>query len=341
MPAAEKNLEALPYDDANAEAWDAFLRTTTNGTLFHTRAFLNYHPADRFDDDSLFFLKGGKIIAVFPAAIRRDDKSNILRSHPGASYGGLVVRSTLSLRDADRLVQHLVEYAQQRGYAGVEMTLPPQIYYFRPSNYLDFSLYQNGFVYRKREVSSVIPLDVPPRSATLKNCGIGAEPPLMIELFSPASRRAVRRAEKLGVQVGESDDFAEFYKILKKNLSLRHNVQPAHTLEELKTLKKLFPEKIRLFASRFDGKMIAGIVVFICNERVALAFYVSHDETYQKYRGVNLVFNEVIRWCAEQHFRFLDFGIFTVNMEPNWGLCRFKESFGASGVFRDTLIRQF
>jgi hypothetical protein len=327
VPAAEKNLEVLPYDDANAEAWDAFLRTATNGTLFHTRAFLNYHPADRFHDDSLFFLKDGKIIAVFPAAIRRDDKANILRSHPGASYGGLVVRSTLSLRDAVRLVQHLVEYAQQRGYAGVEMTLPPQIYYFRPSNYLDFALFQNGFAYRKREVSSVIPLDVPA--------------PLMVELFSSASRRAVRRAEKLGVQVGESDDFAEFYKILKKNLSLRHDVKPAHTLEELKTLKKIFPEKIRLFASRFDGKMIAGIVVFICNERVALAFYVSHDETYQKYRGVNLVFNEAIRWCAEQHFRFLDFGIFTVNMEPNWGLCRFKESFGASGIFRDTLIRQF
>jgi len=327
VPAAEKNLEALPYDEENAEAWDAFLSTTTNGTIFHTRAFLNYHPADRFDDGSLFFLKGSKIIAVFPAAVRRDDKSNILRSHPGASYGGLVVRSTLSLRDAFRLVQHLVEYAKQRGYAGVEMTLPPQIYFFRPSNYLDFALYQNGFVYRKREVSSVIPLDVPP--------------PLMIELFSAESRRAVRRAEKLGVQVGESDDFAEFYKILKKNLSLRHNVQPAHTLEELKTLKKLFPGKIRLFASRLDGKMIAGIVVFICNERVALAFYVSHDETYQKYRGVNSVFNEVIRWCAEQHFRFLDFGIFTVNMEPNWGLCRFKESFSASGIFRDTLIRQF
>jgi len=324
---AEKNLEIFPFDEENAEAWDAFVNATTNGTLFHTRAFLRYHPAGRFHDDSLIFLKGGKVLAVFPAAVRSDDKTNILRSHPGASYGGLVVRSTLSLRDAMRLVQQLVEYAKQCGYAGVEMTLPPQVYYFRPSNYLDFALYQNGFVYRKREVSSVIPLDVPP--------------PLMIELFSAESRRAVRRAEKLGVQVGESDDYAEFYKILKRNLSLRHNVKPAHTLEELITLKKLFPEKIRLFASFVDEQMIAGIVVFSCNDRVALAFYVSHDEAYQKYRGVNLVFNEVIRWSAEQHFRFLDFGIFTVNMEPNWGLCRFKESFGASGIFRDTLIRQF
>jgi len=324
---AEKNLEVAPYHDEDAEAWDAFVATTTNGTLFHTRAFLRYHPADRFRDDSLFFRKDGKALAIFPAGVRSDDKTNILRSHPGASYGGFIVRASLSLRDATRLVQHLLEYAKQRGYAGVEMTLPPQIYYIQPSNYLDFALYQNGFVYRKREVSSVIPLDLPPAS--------------MIEKFSEESRRAVHRAEKLGVKAGESDDFAEFYKILEKNLGLRHNVKPAHTLEELMALKRMFPDKIRLFASSVDEKMIAGIVVFICNPRVALAFYVSHDEAYQKYRGVNLVFNEVIRWSAEQGYRFLDFGIFTVNMEPNWGLCRFKESFGASGIFRDTLIRQF
>ena len=34
---------------------------------------------------------------------------------------------------------------------------------------------------------------------------------------------------------------------------------------------------------------------------------------------------------------FLDFGIFTVNEKPNMGLARFKESFGAGGVLRDTL----
>lgn len=30
-------------------------------------------------------------------------------------------------------------------------------------------------------------------------------------------------------------------------------------------------------------------------------------------------------------------GIFTGNEDPNWGLARFKESFGAQGVFRDSL----
>ena len=34
-------------------AWDEFVESSNNGTLFHTRKFLNYHPEDRFLDHSL------------------------------------------------------------------------------------------------------------------------------------------------------------------------------------------------------------------------------------------------------------------------------------------------
>ena len=82
--------------------------------------------------------------------------------------------------------------------------------------------------------------------------------------------------------------------------------------------------------------MIAGVVLFICNEKVVLAFYISHDEQYQEYRGLNLLFYEIIKWGIFNGFNFLDFGTFTLNQAPNWGLARFKESFGAQGVFRDS-----
>ena len=52
----------------------------------------------------------------------------------------------------------------------------------------------------------------------------------------------------------------------------------------------------------------------------------------------NRLFRDVIEDSIRRGFRYLDFGIFTVNMEPNFGLARFKESFGSSGLFRDTLI---
>ncbi|MFQ5824218.1 MAG: GNAT family N-acetyltransferase [bacterium] len=305
--------------------WDKFVWASNNGTFFHTRKFLNYHPQNRFNDCSLIFKKEHKWLAVLPAAVIQDHGKKILSSHAGASFAGPVFKSSLSFKDTFRLVESVIEFANERAFKQIKVTLPPQIYHWRPSNYLDFALLESGFTYLKREVSSVIPLD------------FAEEDTLMI--FSPESRRAVRKAQKLGIQSMESDDFENFYAILKNNLKLRHNVQPVHSLDELLLLRKIFPDRIKLFAAIIESQMIAGIVVFVCNEKVALAFYVSHNEEMQKYRGINYLFCHVIRWAIRCRLRFLDFGIFTVNMKPNWGLARFKESFGAQGIFRDTLVK--
>ena len=151
----------------------------------------------------------------------------------------------------------------------------------------------------------------------------------------------MRKAVKQGVTIRESEDWSGFYDILKENLNIRHNVQPTHTLDELLKLKDLYPEQIRLFGAYHEDMLVAGVVNFSVNKDVVLAFYISHDEKYQNLRSVNLLFYEIITWCHKNQFRYLDFGIFTVNMEPNFGLGRFKENFGASGVFRDTFELNF
>lgn len=315
------------FHERYQDAWDKTIWGSNNGTIFHTRQFLSYHPKSRFQDFSLIFKKGRKRIALLPAAIKQGGGRKIFISHPGASMGGPVYNYSISIKDTFSVVAALIGFAKSKGISEIVMTLPPEIYHSRPSNYLDFALIENGFTYLKREISSVIPLDFAEEDTLL--------------IFSPESRRAVRKAIKAGVEVCESDDFGAFYSILQQNLRLRHNVQPTHSLEELLTLKALFPDKIKLFGAFKDKEMIAGVVIFACNSKVALAFYISHLEAMQQYRGVNALFYEVIRWAIRNHFKFLDFGIFTVNMKPNWGLARFKESFGAQGVFRDTLVRKF
>ena len=120
---------------------------------------------------------------------------------------------------------------------------------------------------------------------------------------------------------------------------MRHNVQPTHSLRELEKLKKIFPDEIRLWGAFKGKKLIAGVCNFSANPKVVLAFYISHLEKYQEYRAVNLLFYEIMTQYQKEGFKFLDFGIFTVNMEPNWGLARFKENFGARGIFRDTFIK--
>jgi lipid II:glycine glycyltransferase (peptidoglycan interpeptide bridge formation enzyme) len=81
--------------------------------------------------------------------------------------------------------------------------------------------------------------------------------------------------------------------------------------------------------------MIAGMVIFVCNPRVALAFYLSHLQAWQNYRPMNLLYHEAICWCMRQGFEYLDFGTVTLKSQPNWGLVRFKEEAGARGFLRE------
>ena len=159
--------------------------------------------------------------------------------------------------------------------------------------------------------------------------------------FNPAHRRAVRKAQRMDVDVRQTDDIESFYKILQKNLKTRHGVEPTHTVAELKNLQTLFPNHVQLNGAFVKDVMVGGVVNFIANNDVILAFYISHDEDYQEYRPINLLFYEIFRWAISNNYSVFDFGIFTVNEEPNMGLAKFKEKFGASGIFRDTLDYHF
>ena len=303
--------------------WDEFVPTTNNGTLFHLRRFLNYHADDRFKDHSLFVTKKNSLFSVFPAAEKILKGDRILFSHPGASMGSFAVPENLSIADAISLSNALVKYAANEKFDGIRITLPPTLYQKRLSNYLDFAFFKQGFEYVKREVTSILFLE-----NTLEQ---------NLEKFRPSHRRAVRSAQDKGVEVCLSEDYATFYELLEKNLNIRHGVSPTHSLEEILDLKSRFPDRVNLFGAFIDEKMIAGILNFIVNEHVVLAFYISHDENYQEYRAVNYLFYSIFDWAIQIGFKVYDFGIFTVNEKPNMGLGRFKENFGASGIFRDTI----
>lgn len=310
------------YQPEFRSRWEKFIRSADNGTLFHRQLFLDYHPAHRFTSRHLIFRKKNRILALLPAAVRDVKGTKTLVSHPGASYGGFVVTPRLGIRDAHLLIEGFRNYLNEEHFQRAELTPPPLFYSAHPNNYLDFALLKQGFKYLKRELTSVVPL--PGRDVEI------------LPLFKSEARTATRRAQKLGVAVRESGDYEDFYHILRSNLRMRHDVAPTHTLEELLRLRSLLPDEIRLFSAYLKEEQIAGVVLFLCNPQVMLAFYISHRQEFQKYRSVNLLFHEIMSWGQRRGFAYLDFGTFTLNMEPNWGLGKFKETFGAKGLFRDT-----
>jgi predicted N-acyltransferase len=311
------------YINQNESRWDQFVSSGNNGTLFHLRKFLNYHPKDRFQDHSILIEKKQNLFSVLPAAELIVDGKRILVSHPGSTVGSFVVPENLSIADAMSMSEALVTYVKENNFLGIRITLPPTLYQRRLSNYMDFSFFKQGFTYSKRDVTSILFLE----DSLDKN----------LEKFKSSHLRAVRNAQEKGVNVCQSNDFDSFYHILEQNLNIRHGVSPTHTLAELKNIHALFPDRVNLFAAFVKDVMVAGVVNFVVNDHVVLAFYISHDEAYQEFRAVNLLFYSIFDWAIQQGFRIYDFGTFTVNEEPNMGLGRFKENFGASGIFRDTI----
>lgn len=305
------------YDEAFREPWDSFVAQSFQGTLFHTRAFLAYHPSSRFEDTSLLFFKKEKLLAILPAVFVQREDARVLVSHPGASFGGFVT-SSLNLREQGHVLLALQHFAREHYCAAIELALPPICYQQTDDQSFAYALYHAGFRVQRRELTQAVRL-LPQRE---QNC-------------SAEFQRKIRRAQMLGVVVQESDDLAGFHSILLRNLAERHGAQPAHTLEELLELRRRLPECVRLFAAFVEEKMIAGYLVFVCNKQTALAFYIAQWYETQHYRAINLLAHEVMNWCEREGLAYFDFGTSTINAEPNWGLIDFREAAGARGFWRE------
>src|SRR5437016_6175838 len=77
------------YGPGDARGWESLVERACNGTFLHTRRFISYH-GDRFLDRSLVLENCRKgIVGVFPAAEVPAEPQMII-SHPGLSYGGVV-----------------------------------------------------------------------------------------------------------------------------------------------------------------------------------------------------------------------------------------------------------
>lgn len=117
-------------------------------------------------------------------------------------------------------------------------------------------------------------------------------------------------------------------------------MQPTHNFEQFQVLlKNIGDDKIKLFVAKLNDEIIAGIVLFVVNERAVHAQYIASDHKYQEHRPINAVIDHIIEWAITRKFRFLNLG--TPNdhsgTQINHGLLRFKEGFGGRGVLRETM----
>ena len=87
------------------------------------------------------------------------DGQRLLQSHPGASYGGLVIGEDTTPAQLDELVRLVVEQARDAGLQGIRLRSVEKVFCRRGCDELDVAYFRAGFVTEGRELSSALRLD--------------------------------------------------------------------------------------------------------------------------------------------------------------------------------------
>ncbi len=306
-----EEIAIVSYSADMAADWNSFVDASRNGTFLLRRDYMDYH-ADRFEDRSAVFFRRGKMIALLPGALAGED----FVSHPGLTYGGLVcARGTTGAEVLDMLTA-FARQLRQEGYRHIIYKPVPHIYHRIPAEEDLYALFRLGGVLTARSLSSAILLPSEMEMRRIRRCGI-------------------RKAERSGIAVEETLDFALFWSLLSRNLSERHGVSPVHSLEEITMLAERFPENIRLYVAKRGDETLAGTVAYETSE-VIHAQYISASPEGRDIGALDLLMSRLITEPSGK--RYFDFGISCESGGRflNRGLLYQKEGFGGRGVCYDT-----
>ena len=307
-----KNYTVKRYESKYFSDWNAFISTAKNATFLFNRDFMEYH-SDRFEDFSLMIFQEDKLVCVLPA----NRVGATIYSHQGLTYGGLVFQTNIKLAYSIAIFRDILIYLNENQIDKLNLKLIPSIYCNGFSEEIEYSLFLLKAQLIRRDCLSVINL-------------------LNLISFSKIRIRGVKKGSINNLIIKEVNDFEEFWtKILIPNLEFKHNVKPAHNLDEISKLKKIFPKNIRQFNVYYKDEIIAGTTIFE-SQNVAHAQYISGNESKLINGSLDYLYDNLIKVVYKDK-KFIDFGISNEDQGKrlNNGLSYWKESFGASIVVHD------
>jgi hypothetical protein len=271
-----------------------------------------YHR-QRFTDASVMVFENHRLLAVLPA----NAEGNTLCSHQGLSYGGFLFSPQLSVEKTNDCIRSVLQYFHQQGFASLLVKPVPAYYHSlhgQPEAYAYFLL---KAALERREISHIF--QYPDFLSRQKRRKKGAE-----------------KALKDGLVVQEPDQWEAFYHLLETNLYLRYQVKPAHSLEELLTLKTLFPDVIRLYVATRRGQVLGGTLAFHMPRCIHLQYIATNAEGRETH-ALDLVVSHLAETFLPDTSRYISLGISQRrhDLSVNKGLTAWKESWGARPWLHD------
>ena len=268
-------------NSTNSERWDRIVTSSDYGSfyqLYHWGTLLN-----EVHGHHLVYLEEEN--GVFPlACVKSLLFGKRLISLPFADYGGPCAKDDST---AEKLILKCEEAGRRLGVSFIEIRSPHERYHH--------CLQAHGFARRDDYLTFIVPLD---RGIDSLWKGIGDK-----------TRNRVRKAEKNGIQIvhaANKSDLQAFYRVYGKTMKrLGSPPQPYRYFERMWDL--FYPDKIFIPLANYQGKLIAGGVLFMKGSEIHFAYSCSATE-YLPLAPNDLVWWHAIKWGNEHGFSRLNLG---------------------------------
>lgn len=303
------------YDESQLKIWDDFVfNQSLNGTIYHSRVFLNYHK-DKFIDSSIMIYNKKKLIAVFPCCKCNDT----YYSHRGSTQGGIIIKEKYyTLSKLTQIMDEIFNYYNQNLY----IKLSESIYFKNNMNneLLNFILSQKCKVYK--DISLFFNIN------KTKN---------IIDSFpkNDNKRLLLKHINNNNKQISfvisnQLEDYKNYYYLLERSLKKKNNVKPLHNLDEFILLKELLDEKQFLFLSKDNnGDILSGALVFLINNNTYYTVYLMTNYE-KKHSQIFYLLYELFELAKKNNISIVNLGACSTGGGENilYSKYKFKSSCG-------------
>ncbi|MGL2964785.1 GNAT family N-acetyltransferase [Flavobacterium sp. RSB2_4_14] len=307
-----KNYTVRRYSSEHFELWNAFISTAKNATFLFHRHFMEYH-ADRFQDYSLLVFEDEKLVAVLSA----NKVNNVVYSHQGLTYGGLVLDKKAKLSSTIEVYKSVLKFLFENNIVKLSLKEIP-------------SIYCNVFSDEVNYLSHIC------KSQLLMKHAVSVISLKQDVAISKSRRECINRGKKNNLIIKEETNFEVFWnQLLIPNLKEKYNAVPVHTAAEISLLQKRFPDNIRHFNVYHENELVCGTTVFI-TDKVVKPQYISGNENNNELGSLDFLYDFLINTFSKGK-NYFDFGPSHENYGQNIvaSINFWKESFGAKSVVQD------